>query len=139
MPLAKLDQFFAAVSEAMTRTMGGSSGVLFAIFFSGASQAAAEGKNWQAALQAGLDKMMAYGGAKPGDRTMVDALVPMLAALKVGGLAAAAKAARSGANGTASMTRARAGRSSYVSAGNLKDINDPGAEAIALLIEGLAS
>jgi dihydroxyacetone kinase len=139
MPLAKLDQFFAAVSEAMTRTMGGSSGVLFAIFFSGASQAAAEGKNWQAALQAGLDKMMAYGGAKPGDRTMVDALVPALAALKAGGLAAAAKAARSGANGTASMTRARAGRSSYVSAGNLKDINDPGAEAIALLIEGLAS
>jgi ATP-dependent dihydroxyacetone kinase len=139
MPLAKTDQFFAAISDAMTRTMGGSSGVLFAIFFSGASQAAAEGKNWKTALQAGLDKMMAYGGAKPGDRTMVDALVPALQALsKSGDISAAAKAARKGADATASMTRARAGRSSYVSAQNLKGINDPGAEAVARLLEGFA-
>jgi ATP-dependent dihydroxyacetone kinase len=139
MPLAKLDQFFAAVSNAMTRTMGGSSGVLFAIFFAGASQAAGSGATWAAALQAGLDKMMSYGGANPGDRTMVDALVPAIQILaKSGNVAAAAKAARSGADATATMTRARAGRSSYVSASNLKGINDPGAEAVALLLEGLA-
>ncbi len=138
MPLAKLDQFFASISDAMTRTMGGSSGVLFAIFFSGASQAASAGAKWPAALQAGLDKMMAYGGAKPGDRTMVDALVPALQALsKSGDVATAAKAARTGANATANMTRARAGRSTYVSAQNLKGINDPGAEAIAKVLEGL--
>ena len=140
LPLGKLDQFFASVSDAMTRTMGGSSGVLFAIFFAAASQASASGSSWQAALQAGLDKMMAYGGAKPGDRTMIDALLPALQALgKSGTLSAAAKAARAGADATAHMTRARAGRSSYVSAANLKGINDPGAEAIARLLEGLAS
>jgi triose/dihydroxyacetone kinase / FAD-AMP lyase (cyclizing) len=37
------------------------------------------------------------------------------------------------------MTRARAGRSSYVSAANLKGVIDPGAEAVALLLEGLAA
>jgi dihydroxyacetone kinase len=83
--------------------------------------------------------MMSYGGANPGDRTMVDALVPAIQILaKSGNVAAAAKAARSGADATATMTRARAGRSSYVSASNLKGINDPGAEAVALLLEGLA-
>jgi triose/dihydroxyacetone kinase / FAD-AMP lyase (cyclizing) len=81
---------------------------------------------------------MAYGGAKPGDRTMVDALVPALQALKSSNLYAAAKAARMGANATANMTRARAGRSSYVSAQKLKGINDPGAEAVARLLEELS-
>ena len=138
MPLAKLDQFFAATSEALTRTMGGSSGVLLAIFFSAASQAAATGASWQKALSAGLDKMMAYGGAKPGDRTMIDALVPALAALAKSGVADAAQAARAGADATAQMKHARAGRSSYVSAVNLAGVTDPGAEAVALLLEGLA-
>lgn len=140
MPLGNLSQFFAAVSDAMTRTMGGSSGVLFAIFFASASHAVAAGKSWQDALQAGLQRMRDYGGADPGDRTMVDALLPALAELqKSGSIAAAAKAARAGADATADMTRARAGRSSYVSESNLKGVNDPGAEAIARLLEGLSS
>jgi ATP-dependent dihydroxyacetone kinase len=139
MPLANLDLFFAALSDEMARAMGGSSGVLSAIFFSAASQATADGKHWKPALDAGLEKMMAYGGAKPGDRTMIDAIDPALAALKAGSLRDAAIAARSGANATAGMTRARAGRSSYVSAANLSGVNDPGAEAIATLLEGLVS
>ncbi len=139
MPLAKQDQFFAAVSDAMTRTMGGSSGVLLAIFFAAASTASAEGKNWPAALQAGLDKMMAYGGAGPGDRTMIDALMPVLKVFSSSGsIDDAARAARKGADSTAGMTRARAGRSTYVSADRLKGVNDPGAEAVAMLLDGLA-
>jgi ATP-dependent dihydroxyacetone kinase len=137
MPLAKTDQFFAAVSDAMTRGMGGSSGVLLAIFFAAASQASAKGTSWKAALQAGLDRMMEYGGANAGDRTMVDALLPALALLP--DMAKAARAARAGANATANMSRARAGRSTYVSADKLKGFNDPGAEAVALLLEGLAA
>jgi DAK2 domain len=136
MPLAKPDQFFAAVSDAMTRSMGGSSGVLLAIFFAAAAQSSASGAKWQAALQEGLARMMKYGGANVGDRTMIDALLPALAALPDVGKAATA--ARKGANATASMTRARAGRSTYVSADHLKGFNDPGAEAVALLLEGLA-
>jgi ATP-dependent dihydroxyacetone kinase len=136
MPLAKPDQFFAAVSDGMTRTMGGSSGVLLAIFFSAASQSSAGGKPWPAALKAGLARMMEYGGANPGDRTMIDALLPALNALPDVGKAA--KAARTGADATANMTRALAGRSTYVSADKLKGFNDPGAEAVALLLEGLS-
>ncbi len=134
MPLAKPDQFFAAVSDAMTRTMGGSSGVLLAIFFAAASQD--KTKSWPKSLQAGLARMMEYGGAKPGDRTMIDALLPALLALP--DVAKAAQAARLGADGTANMLSARAGRATYVSAEKLKGVNDPGAEAVALLLEGLA-
>jgi len=138
MPLARLDAFFAATSEALGRSMGGSSGVLLAIFFSAAGQAAAAGAAWPQALAAGLAKMQAYGGARPGDRTMIDALAPALVALPQG-LAAAAKAARTGANATARMKAARAGRSSYVASRHLAGVPDPGAEAVALLLEGLAS
>jgi ATP-dependent dihydroxyacetone kinase len=138
MPLARLERFFAATSEALSRSMGGSSGVLLAIFFSAASQTAADGASWQDSLAAGLAAMMAHGGAGPGDRTMVDALAPALAALPTG-LDEAAKAARAGADATARMRAARAGRSSHVPASHLLGVPDPGAEAIALLLEGLAS
>lgn len=135
MPLADVPSFFAAASDGFMRSMGGSSGVLMAIFFAAAGSSKG---TWQNALQAGLAKMMAYGGAKVGDRTMIDALVPALDVLVKGGnLAAAAKAARKGADATQNMTRAKAGRSSYVSAANLQGVTDPGAEAVALLFEGL--
>ena len=137
MPLAKLDQFFSALSSEMTKGMGGSSGVLLGIFFAAASR---ESKSWQQALQAGLTSMMDFGGAKPGDRTMIDALQPALDVFsRSGGLAEAASAARRGSDATAAMNSARAGRSTYVSAENLKGISDPGAEAVALLLEGLAA
>jgi ATP-dependent dihydroxyacetone kinase len=138
LPLAKQGHFFASVSDSMTRTMGGSSGVLLAIFFAAASQNADSG--WAHALQAGLDRMMAYGGAQPGDRTMVDALAPAIRVFLDGGsIGTAATRARAAADATASMTKARAGRSSYVSADKLIGVNDPGAEAVALLLEGLSS
>ncbi len=139
LPLAKPDQFFTAVSETLSKTMGGSSGVLLAILFAAAGTAASEGKTWVEALQSGLKKMMEYGGANPGDRTMIDALSPALAALVAGKpLASAAAAAREGAIATAQMQRAKAGRATYVSALNLVGVADPGAEAVALLFEGLA-
>jgi dihydroxyacetone kinase len=68
---------------------------------------------------------------------MIDALLPALEALP-DGLAAAAEAARKGADATAEITRARAGRASYVSAESLAGHNDPGAEAVARLFEHLS-
>jgi dihydroxyacetone kinase len=68
---------------------------------------------------------------------MIDALSPALDALP-DGLAAAANAARIGADATASIHRAKAGRAAYVPAENLKGNNDPGAEAVALVFERLA-
>ena len=120
LPLADPGAFFAAVSGRLAKSMGGSSGVLLAIFFAAAGSAAAAGNPWQQQSQAGLRRIMDYGGAKSGDRTMIDAIEPTLAALAAGkSLAEAARAARVGADTTARMKQARAGRSSYVSATNL--------------------
>ncbi|MFN4130914.1 MAG: DAK2 domain-containing protein, partial [Paracoccaceae bacterium] len=137
MPLADTTQLFRAIGTELSQTMGGSSGVLLAIFFTAAGDAAAGGRNWIGALAAGLDRVQQVGGAKPGDRTMIDALAPALAALPQG-VDAAAIAARQGADGTAAMTCAKAGRSSYLSADKLSGHNDPGAEAVARLLEDLS-
>jgi dihydroxyacetone kinase len=138
LPLADLTQLYRAIGAELSQTMGGSSGVLLAIFFTAAGDASASGRDRIAALAAGLDRVCQVGGARPGDRTMIDALAPALAALPQG-LKAAAAAARAGADATAGIARARAGRAAYLSAASLAGHNDPGAEAIARLFEGLAA
>ena len=87
---------------------------------------------------AGLERVSQVGGAKVGHRTMIDALAPALEHLPEG-IAAAAGAARTGADSTAGIHRAKAGRAAYVPEQNLAGHNDPGAEAVAILFEGLAS
>jgi ATP-dependent dihydroxyacetone kinase len=138
MPLADITQAYRAIGNELSQTMGGSSGVLLAIFFAAAGDASASGKGWIAALQAGLARVMQVGGAAPGHRTMIDALSPALAALAEG-VDAAARAARAGADATAKMTRAKAGRASYLSEDKLAGYNDPGAEGVARLFENLAA
>ena len=117
--------------------MGGSSGVLLAIFFAAAGDASASGMGPVDALKAGLERIQQVGGAQPGDRTMIDALAPALDAL-ASGLPAAASAARNGADKTATITRAKAGRASYLAEDSLSGHNDPGAEAVARLFEALS-
>lgn len=136
LPLADETQLLRAIGSELAQTMGGSSGVLLAIYFAAAGDAAAGGQGRNAALRAGLDRVQKVGGANLGDRTMIDALAPALDALS-GGLADAAKAARKGADATANITKARAGRASYVGADKLAGHNDPGAEAVARLFEQL--
>jgi len=138
MPLADLTQLFRAVGNELSQTMGGSSGVILAIFFCAAGDACASGKTTSAALLAGLERISQVGGAKVGDRTMIDALEPALIELP-NGFDEAADAARTGADNTASIGRAKAGRAAYVPEENLIGNNDPGAEAVARLFEGLAA
>ena len=138
LPLADHTQLYRAIGQELSQTMGGSSGVLLAIFFAAAGDASSSGLPMRGALLAGLDRMQAIGGAKPGDRTMIDALLPALDALETG-VAAAAKAARDGANHTATLTKANAGRAAYISAEQLEGHIDPGAEAVARLFEHLAA
>ncbi|MEM9577639.1 MAG: dihydroxyacetone kinase subunit DhaK [Pseudomonadota bacterium] len=137
LPLADQTQLFRALGNALSQTMGGSSGVILAIFFGAAGDASAGGVTAHKALLAGLQRICEVGGASVGDRTMIDALAPALDALE-GGLEAAAIAARNGADATASIHRAKAGRAAYVPSENLKGNNDPGAEAVALVFEALA-
>lgn len=137
MPLADLTQLFRALGDELSQTMGGSSGVILAIFFGATGDACANGKGTAQALQVGLERISQVGGASIGDRTMIDALSPALDALETS-ISAAANAARNGADATAKMGRANAGRASYVPEENLIGHNDPGAEAVARLFEGLA-
>lgn len=139
LPLADHTQLFRAIGQELTQTMGGSSGVLLAIFFTAAGDAASSGLSMVAALKEGLDRMQRIGGAQLGDRTMVDALKPALDELDASDLAKAATAARKGADHTATITRAKAGRASYINADQLQGHVDPGAEAVARLFEQLAS
>jgi dihydroxyacetone kinase len=68
---------------------------------------------------------------------MINALQLALQALPEG-LNLAAQAARRGAFATALITKAKAGRAAYMPEENLIGHNDPGAEAVALVFEGLA-
>ena len=138
LPYADGADLAEALSDLLSQHMGGSSGVLMAILFASTGKAYRQKADWGSAMMEGAKQMMHYGGAQRGDRTMLDALVPGLEAL-VGGkpIAAAAKAARKGAEATARMKKARAGRSTYVGGDRLAGFADPGAEAVARAFEAI--
>ena len=137
LPLSDHTQLCRAIGQELSHTMGGSSGVLLAIFFAAAGDAASSGLSIHQSLRSGLKRLQEIGGANPGDRTMVDALAPALDAID-NGMHKAAIAARKGADYTATLTQAKAGRATYVSAEQLSGHIDPGAEAVARLFEHLA-
>ncbi|BCG76679.1 dihydroxyacetone kinase subunit DhaK [Mesorhizobium sp. 113-3-3] len=138
LPLANPAATLGAIGDILSASMGGSSGVLLSIFFTAAAQALGSGASLSKALLAGLERMTFYGGAKPGDRTMVDALEPALKALDADGLEEAAAAARRGAEATAAMEKAKAGRSAYVGT-KLQGVVDPGAHAVAEVFAAAAT
>ena len=139
LPLNDPAKMCTAIAERLSRSMGGSSGVLLSILAAATGGALGAGKQWPSALRAGTERMMFYGGANRGDRTMLDALLPAVEALEAGGdLTAAADAARSGAAATAGMTKARAGRSSYLGSKDLTGVVDPGAAAVAAAFKAAA-
>jgi dihydroxyacetone kinase, ATP-dependent len=137
LPLNDLPKLLLLVGERLATVMGGSSGVLMSIFFTAAGQKLHDGKPLAEALLDGLAQMKHYGGADLGDRTLIDALQPALEALQKGDLKAAAKAAQAGADATAKMEKAGAGRSSYVNKENLDGVMDPGAVAVAEVFSAL--
>ncbi|MEW9612546.1 dihydroxyacetone kinase subunit DhaK [Shinella sp. S4-D37] len=138
LPLSDHTQLLRAIGQELSQTMGGSSGVLLAIFFAAAGDGASSGLPVGEALRAGLARMQEIGGARIGDRTMVDALSPALDALGES-VTAAATAARAGADFTATLLQAKAGRAAYINAKQLEGHVDPGAEAVARLFEHLAT
>ena len=138
LPFADAAALCAALSHRLSTVMGGTSGVLLAIF-TAAMGTRVGSAGWPAALREGLRRVQEYGGAKLGDRTMLDALDPAIGVLETtNNLGAAARAAAEGAARTASMSKARAGRSSYVREDALAGIADPGAIAVAAVFEAMA-
>ncbi|MDH6709380.1 dihydroxyacetone kinase-like protein [Kitasatospora sp. MAA19] len=97
------------------------------------------------ALAAGLDAVRALGKAAPGDKTIVDAYTPAVAAFRATAAAgaalpeaaaAAADAAEQGARDTVPL-QARKGRASYLGERSIGH-QDPGATSTALLFRALA-
>ncbi|RUX72135.1 DAK2 domain-containing protein, partial [Mesorhizobium sp. M7A.F.Ca.CA.004.08.2.1] len=138
LPLAEPAATLGAIGDILSASMGGSSGVLLSIFFTAAAQALESGASLAKALLAGLDRMTFYGGARMGDRTMVDALEPALRALDAKSVDEAAVAARRGAEATSAMDKAKAGRSAYVGS-KLQGVVDPGAHAVAEVFAAAAA
>jgi dihydroxyacetone kinase-like protein len=121
-------------------TVGGASGPLYGTLLRRTGKALGEAaevseEELAGALRAGVDAVMALGGAAPGDKTMIDALVPAVEALG-DGFGAARAAAEQGALATTPL-QARKGRASYLGERSIGH-QDPGATSAALLVAGLA-
>ncbi|XP_053923488.1 triokinase/FMN cyclase [Cuculus canorus] len=146
-------QLLSALADLLLEKMGGSSGVLYGLFLTAAARALL-GRNdlpaWADAMDAGTEAMGRYGGAAPGDRTMLDSMcaaAQALAALRSPSaellpvLSAAVQSAEAAAEATRHM-EAGAGRASYISSAELRQ-PDPGAVAVAAVLravlEGLQS
>lgn len=138
-------KLFSDVADAVSASMGGTSGILLELMFRKASTICATGNEINATLlaeafKAGIEAVSFYGGAREGSRTMLDALFPASSAMLSGtdvNVTAGAKAARDGAKATAEMEHAEAGRSNYVT--DLQNTPDPGAVAVAIVLEAIAS
>ncbi|GAA3772120.1 dihydroxyacetone kinase subunit DhaL [Streptomyces coacervatus] len=122
-------------------TVGGASGPLYGTLLRRTGKAlgdagAVSEAEFAQALRAGVDAVMTLGGAAPGDKTMIDALVPAVDALDEGGFTAARTAAEEGALATTPL-QARKGRASYLGERSIGH-QDPGATSSALLVAALA-
>jgi len=146
------DKALAALGAALRRAIAGSSGPFYATALVRAARTLANSPNspnptaadWAAAMRSAADAIGELGGAEPGDRTMLDALIPAADAfereLKSGydaskAWAAAISAAEAGAQATAQMTP-RAGRASYLGARAI-GAPDGGAVAVACWLRAL--
>ncbi|MET8819847.1 dihydroxyacetone kinase subunit DhaL [Streptomyces rochei] len=120
-------------------TVGGASGPLYGTLLRRTGKALGDAAEVSAeqlaeALRTGVDAVRALGGAQPGDKTMVDALVPAVDALAES-FAAARTAADGGARATTPL-QARKGRASYLGERSIGH-QDPGATSAALLFAAL--
>ncbi len=133
------DAVLDAIATAYLVRSGGTSGAVFGTFFTELGRALQpDGARFAAGVRAGLDAVVELGGARVGDKTVVDALSPAADVLDGGGsLADAATAAADGVAATADSTASR-GRASYLGDA-VKGVPDPGALVMSWLFEAAAS
>lgn len=147
------------LTDVLGTQMGGTSGALYSIFFSGFVSGIQQLFKSQPdieislpvlseALAQGLATMRRYTSANVGDRTMMDALIPFVEAMqqqKSSGLTlalgAAFEAAKTGCESTRQQ-ESRYGRSTYVGAASdakleADSMPDPGACGVVAIIQGI--
>ncbi|KAK8181027.1 dihydroxyacetone kinase [Phyllosticta citribraziliensis] len=137
------------ITQVVEKEMDGTSGAIYAIFLnalshglriqSAKSPTAATAQNWAKALETSVEALSKYTPARPGDRTLVDALYPFVETMaKTGDVKSAAQAAEVGAKGTKGM-KASLGRTVYVGTEGWQEVPDPGAHGLSQFLSGLAS
>jgi dihydroxyacetone kinase-like protein len=138
-----------AVGTVLTFTVGGAAGPLYGSGFRGLGQALGSKPQFGpedllVALRAGLEAIQKLGAAAVGDKTIVDAFVPALAAFERGlrsgedlpaATTRAREAAEEGMRATVPL-QARKGRASYLGPRSMGH-QDPGASSTALLFSAL--
>ncbi|KAL3423264.1 Dihydroxyacetone kinase 1-like protein 2 [Phlyctema vagabunda] len=133
------------IAQVVETSMDGTSGALYAIFLNslvhalrqqGAGEATPQ--IWAAALKQAAVALSNYTPAKPGDRTLVDALHPFIETLgSAGDLQKAAEASKQGAEGTKGM-KASLGRTVYIGGTGFEQVPDPGAWGLSEMFLGFA-
>ncbi|WP_031034292.1 dihydroxyacetone kinase subunit DhaL [Streptomyces sp. NRRL F-5650] len=129
----------ALAGRQLISTVGGASGPLYGTLLRRTGKALGDSGEVSAeqlaeALRTGVDAVRTLGGAAPGDKTMVDALVPAVEAL-ADSFTAARTAAVEGAEATTPL-QARKGRASYLGERSIGH-QDPGATSAALIFVAL--
>ena len=144
-PAATVGDLFKNAGMAVMMKSGGASGAVFGTFLSGIGKAVSgtelDASVFVAGLRQGLADVQARGKAKPGDKTMIDALVPAIeAAASATGtdeaLEKAAAAALTGVEATKTMV-ATTGKAKALGERSLGH-PDPGAITLSILLGGLA-
>jgi dihydroxyacetone kinase-like protein len=143
-----IGEVLKAVGMTLISKVGGASGPLYGTLFMRMAQATTgrtelDLEGWTEALEAGVAGIQQRGKAEPGDKTMLDALLPAVDALKShssdsikDALTASADAAKDGMLATIPL-QARKGRASYLGERSV-DHQDPGATSSELLLRAAA-
>lgn len=162
LPVSSLSRGMVTLAELVTDAMGGTSGAIYGIFLSALAAALSRsydeetglnGRYFALALSDALEVLKGFTGARIGDRTLMDALIPFVTTFKdvshdkntVDALSYAIQSAANGCKATQYM-ESRFGRSTYV--GNTAagtsytgpsptEVPDPGACGIVAVLTGL--
>lgn len=141
---ASVPAVFKAVGTAILAKTGGAAGAVFGTLFRAGGAALPEAdldaKGFVAFLESGLEGVQKRGGSGPGQKTMIDALVPALeGARKTAGqgLAATVKAAAEGAANGVEATKAMIATTGKARTLGERSLGhpDPGAVSIRLILE----
>lgn len=144
---ASAEQVFVTTGTAMMTSMGGASGAIFGTLFRAGGKALASAPFDAVSLplffSAAAEGIMKRGGAKPGDKTMLDALVPAAEKAKevtslplLEALAAIATAAEAGKEASKAMI-AQFGRAKTLGEGCL-GFPDAGACSVVVMLNTMA-
>ncbi|AZQ77912.1 dihydroxyacetone kinase subunit L [Flaviflexus ciconiae] len=145
--LSTVGDAFKAVGMAVLSTSGGASGAVFGTMFRAPAKALGgeemDAEGYAAGLEAAVEKVMARGKAEPGQKTMLDALIPAAEAARASvseGLAAsscaAANAAEQGSEATKDMI-AKVGKAKSLGERSLGH-KDPGSISVSILLTTIA-